>query len=115
MEERVRSIGTRAALVLAGALVALALGVAPATARDRVITVPTPPEPGPAELNHVTVHQFGPKSAKHVLVLMPGTIGGAGDFTLDARCLVKHHLTCRSGRPTGAHRRSRTPLSLRRP
>ena len=90
MEERVRSIGTRAALVLAGALVALTLGVAPATARDRVITVPTPPEPGPAELNHVTVHQFGPKSAKHVLVLMPGTIGGAGDFTLDARYLVKH-------------------------
>ena len=38
----------------------------------------------------MTVHQFGPKSAKRVLVLMPGTQGGAGDFTLDARYLVKH-------------------------
>ena len=51
---------------------------------------PTPPEPGPAQFNQVTVHQFGPASAKHVLVLMPGTQGGAGDFTLDARYLVKH-------------------------
>jgi pimeloyl-ACP methyl ester carboxylesterase len=89
MEERVRSIGTRAALALAGTLAALALSAAPATARDRVITVPTPPEPGPAEFNHVTVHQFGPASGKRVLVLMPGTQGGAGDFTLDARYLVK--------------------------
>jgi pimeloyl-ACP methyl ester carboxylesterase len=38
----------------------------------------------------VTVHQFGPASGKRVLVLMPGTEGGAGDFTLDARFLVKH-------------------------
>jgi pimeloyl-ACP methyl ester carboxylesterase len=51
--------------------------------------VPTPPAPGPAQLNQVTVHQFGPASGKRVLVLMPGTIGGAGDFTLVARYLVK--------------------------
>ena len=79
------------ALALAGtALLLVGLAAAPAMARDRLITVQTPAEPGPSGLNHVTVHQFGPKSAKRVLVLMPGTQGGAGDFTLDARYLVKH-------------------------
>ena len=81
----------RALLGLAAA--ALLLGLAatgPAMARDRLITVPAPAAPGPAQFNQVTVHQFGPKSAKRVLVLMPGTQGGAGDFTLDARYLVKH-------------------------
>jgi pimeloyl-ACP methyl ester carboxylesterase len=75
------------------AATALLLGLAaagPALARDRLITVPAPAAPGPAQFNQVTVHQFGPKSAKRVLVLMPGTQGGAGDFTLDARYLVKH-------------------------
>ena len=80
----------RLALRLAATVVALAVAAAPAAARDRVVTVPTPPEPGPSQFNHVTVLQFGPATAKHVLVLMPGTQGGAGDFTLDARYLVKH-------------------------
>jgi len=71
-------------------VLALLLAAAPAAARDRMISVPTPPAPGPAQFNQVTVHQFGPASAKRVLVLMPGTIGGAGDFTLGARYLVKH-------------------------
>jgi pimeloyl-ACP methyl ester carboxylesterase len=82
----------RTLVVLAGMAVALTVAIAaagPAMARERLITVPTPAGPGPAELNHVTVHQFGPKSAKRVLVLMPGTVGGAGDFTLIARNLVK--------------------------
>lgn len=79
----------RAALALAGTAAALAVVATPALARERVISVDTPPEPGPAQLNHVTVHKFGPASAKRVLVLMPGTQGGAGDFTLDARYLVK--------------------------
>jgi len=83
MRGRIRLVGGLAAM-------AVALAVAPAAARDRVVTVPTPPEPGPAQFNQVTVHQFGHASAKHVLVLMPGTQGGAGDFTLDARYLVKH-------------------------
>ncbi len=68
----------------------MALVAGPALARERVITVDTAAEPGPAQFNHVTVHQFGPASGKRVLVLMPGTQGGAGDFTLDARYLVKH-------------------------
>lgn len=79
----------RAGLALAGTAAALALTATPAAARESVITVPTPPAPGPAQFNQVTVHQFGPASGKHVLVLMPGTQGGAGDFTLDARNLVK--------------------------
>src|SRR4051794_32478720 len=90
MEERTLTrVRNRAALALAGTAAALALTAAPALARERVITVPTPPAAGPAQFNHVTVHQFGPASAKRVMVLMPGTQGGAGDFTLDARYLVK--------------------------
>ena len=80
----------RGTLALAGTALALAAAAAsPALARERVISVDTPPAPGPAQFNHVTVHQFGPASGKRVLVLMPGTQGGAGDFTLDARYLVK--------------------------
>src|SRR3954451_12781359 len=90
MEERTLTrVRNRAALALAGTVAALALTAAPALARERVITVPTPPAAGPAQFNHVTVHQFGPASAKRVMALMPGTQGGAGDFTLDARYLVK--------------------------
>jgi pimeloyl-ACP methyl ester carboxylesterase len=72
--------------------VALLLGLvvaSPASARERLDVVPTPPGPGPAAYNHVEVHKFGPARAKDVLVLLPGTIGGAGDFTLTARHLVK--------------------------
>src|SRR3954452_15746343 len=68
---------------------ALAIATTPAAARDRVITVPTPPAAGPAQFNQVTVHQFGPAKGEQGLVLMPGTQGGAGDFTLDAQNLVK--------------------------
>ncbi len=94
MEEKAIRLRGSAWIGLAGTALALvlmaALTAAPTMARDRLITVATPPEPGPAQFNQVTVHQFGPKSAKRVLVLMPGTQGGAGDFTLDARYLVKH-------------------------
>ena len=86
------SIRLRAWIALAGTglvLMVAAMASVPAAARERIITVPTPAAPGPAQFNQVTVHQFGPKSAKRVLVLMPGTQGGAGDFTLIARDLVK--------------------------
>src|SRR4051812_21448420 len=90
MEERTSMrVRIRAGLALAGTVAAFALIATPAVARESVITVPTPPAPGPAQFNHVTVHQFGPSSGKRILVLMPGTQGGAGDFTLDARYLVK--------------------------
>jgi pimeloyl-ACP methyl ester carboxylesterase len=82
---------SRVCALLAGAALLLgALTAAPAMARERLVTVQTPPAAGPAEFNRVTVHKFGPKSAKRVLVLMPGTQGGAGDFTLDAHYLVEH-------------------------
>ena len=51
---------------------------------------PTPAGPGPAQFNQVWVDKYGPKNGKHVLVLMPGTIAGSGNFTLTARYLVKH-------------------------
>ena len=74
-----------AALALASAL-ALA---APAAARERMITVKAPAAAGPAGFDKVFVHQFGPARGRKVLVLMPGTSGGAGNFTLTARHLVK--------------------------
>jgi pimeloyl-ACP methyl ester carboxylesterase len=81
----------RALLGMAATFLLLGLVAAgSAMAHDRLITLPTPAGPGPAQFNQVSVHQFGPKSAERVLVLMPGTQGGAGDFTLDAHYLVKH-------------------------
>ena len=64
-------LATLAALWLAG----------PASAAERMIEVPSR-GPGPAAFDSVTVHQYGPKNPKRVLVLMPGTAGGAGDFAL---------------------------------
>jgi len=43
----------------------------------------------PAKLNKVFVTKFGSPKAKRVLVLIPGTSGGAGNFTLIARDIVK--------------------------
>jgi hypothetical protein len=73
---------------LAGLILALMLA-GPATAAETVTTVAGAPGPGPSKYDKVFVTKFGPRSAKQVLVLMPGFYGGAGDFTLDARELVK--------------------------
>lgn len=45
--------------------------------------------PGPRAYDKLDVTKFGSSSAKTVLVLVPGTNGGRGDFTLTARELVK--------------------------
>lgn len=84
--------GARIAAAVATAVVASLLSFTPASAavKERISTVATPPAPGPAEYNQVTVHEFGPKSADHVLVLIPGTDGGAGNFTLNGRWLAKN-------------------------
>lgn len=74
-----------AIIALLGALVALP---APAGAADRLVTFDSP-GPGPERFDHVYARQIGPRKADRVLVLMPGTQGGAGDFTLLARDLVK--------------------------
>lgn len=75
------------------AAVALVLGAASpslAAVPERISTVATPAAPGPEQYNRVTVHEFGAKSADHVLVLIAGTEGGAGDFTGDGRWLAAH-------------------------
>lgn len=59
----------------------------------RSFTVPTPKAAGPAEYNRVFVHAFGRKTAPNVLILMPGTFGGAGDFTLVGRELARRDRT----------------------
>src|SRR4051795_581904 len=45
--------------------------------------------PGPRKYDRLEVTKFGAASAKTVLVLVPGTNSGRGDFTLTARELVK--------------------------
>jgi pimeloyl-ACP methyl ester carboxylesterase len=45
--------------------------------------------PGPRAYDQLDVTKFGSAKAKTVLVLVPGTNGGRGDFTLTARELVK--------------------------
>jgi len=70
-------------------LTTLALAAPAAAASETRVTLPGTPGPGPSKYDKVFVTKFGPKSATRVLVLMPGFYGGAGDFTLDARELVK--------------------------
>ncbi|MEK6328088.1 MAG: hypothetical protein AABM66_11285 [Actinomycetota bacterium] len=43
---------------------------------------------GPELFDHVFVNKIGPPEASRVLVLVPGFIGGAGDFRLIARDIV---------------------------
>jgi hypothetical protein len=74
-----------AALTIAAAL-ALA---APAAAIDRYVPIRVPPGPGPAKYDRVFVQQLGPKSARSVLVLVPGTNGGAGGVVPVARDIVR--------------------------
>src|SRR5664280_3157679 len=67
-----------------------ALG-APASVPESVLTIPTPAVAGtPARYDKVQVRRFGSPSASHVLVLVPGTNGGAGDFDLVAPYLATH-------------------------
>ena len=66
------------------ALLALGLlGLFPATAAaGPVVSVKGAPGPGPARYDRVGYERFGPASARRVLILVPGTQGGAGDFSL---------------------------------
>jgi dienelactone hydrolase len=71
------------------ALLACLACAAPAVAAEKVSTIRGASGPGPSKYDKVFVTKFGPRSAKRVLVLVPGYYGGAGDFTLAARELVK--------------------------
>lgn len=62
---------------------------AAATAAEPYVAIAGAKGSGPAQYNRVFVHKFGSPGAKRVLVLVPGYVGGSGDFTLVARQLVK--------------------------
>ena len=67
----------------------LAAGSASGAVKERSFTVKTPHVEGPAEYDKAFVTSYGDPKAKNVLILMPGTFGGAGDFTLAAKDMVK--------------------------
>ncbi len=77
----------RAALCLA--IVSCLVFAAPAAAVDRYVPMKAPPAPGPAKYDKVFVQQLGPARAENVLVLVPGTNGGAGGITPVARDIVR--------------------------
>jgi pimeloyl-ACP methyl ester carboxylesterase len=72
---------------LLSVLTALVLA-APAAAAEKTVAIKSP-GPGPAATDKVFVTKIGPSKAKTVLVLLPGFQGGAGDFTLVGRDLVR--------------------------
>ena len=67
----------------------IALTGAPPASADRVLTVRGAPAPGPARFDRVRVIEQGPRHARNVLVLVPGTSGGAAYFRPVARDIVK--------------------------
>jgi hypothetical protein len=78
-----------ARLALLSACIVVLVLAAPASARDRYVPMKTPPGPGPARYDRVFVQQLGPANARTVLVLVPGTNGGAGGITPVARDIVR--------------------------
>jgi pimeloyl-ACP methyl ester carboxylesterase len=76
-------------LALATATAVLFTFAAPAAAVDRYVPVKVPPGPGPAQYDRVFVQQLGPKQARNVLVLVPGTNGGAGSIKPVAREIAR--------------------------
>jgi pimeloyl-ACP methyl ester carboxylesterase len=81
--------GVRSGLIAAACAFALLAASGPAAAQGETVTVEGTAAPNtPPELNKVFVTKFGPSKADRVLVLVPGTIGGAGTFTLIAQEIV---------------------------
>src|SRR3990170_907641 len=78
----------KAGVAAAVSVAALLLAVAPASAATSTVAIKGGKAPGPKQYDRVFVTKFGSKRADHVLVLVPGFVGGAGDFTLLARDLV---------------------------
>jgi pimeloyl-ACP methyl ester carboxylesterase len=76
-------------LALAAALAVSLACAAPAAAVDRYVPMKVPHAPGPKKYDKVWVQQLGPKRAKQVVVLVPGTQGGAGGITPVARDIVR--------------------------
>ncbi len=70
-------------------LALLALAASAHAAGSRWVAIRGAQAPGPARYDVTHVREFGPRSARRVLVLVPGFIGGAGDFTAIAQDIVK--------------------------
>ena len=71
------------------ALAAASLGLLAAPAGAAKLTIQGAPAPGPAKYDRVSVWTYGPARAKTVLVLVPGTSGGAGSVVPVARDLAQ--------------------------
>jgi hypothetical protein len=76
-------------LALLAALAGSLICATPAAAVDRYAPMKVPHAPGPAKYDKVWVQQLGPAHARRVLVLVPGTQGGAGGITPVARDIVR--------------------------
>jgi hypothetical protein len=76
-------------LTLAIAAPAAAVPAQPPVELDRYAPMKVPPGPGPAKYDRVFVKQLGPHAARNVLVLVPGTNGGAGGIVPVARDIVR--------------------------
>ncbi|MEA2364351.1 MAG: hypothetical protein QOD71_3496 [Thermoleophilaceae bacterium] len=76
-------------LALLAAVATLLMCAAPAGAVDRYIPMKVPPAAGPPKYDRIWVQQLGPEDATQVLVLVPGTQGGAGGITPVARDIVR--------------------------
>lgn len=69
---------------------AVAAPAAASAVAERILTIRTPHVEGtPTRYDHVQVRRYGPASARTVLVLVPGTLGGAADFHIVAPALVQ--------------------------
>ena len=79
---------TATAPTLSRRMLAATLAAAALAAPSPTVAVRTPDAPGPARYDQVTVTKAGPASARRVLILVPGFLGGAGYFGPFARDLV---------------------------
>jgi hypothetical protein len=76
-------------VVLGWVVLVAALATCALPAQARTLTFTGAPAPGPAKYDRVSVEAFGPAGARTVLVLIPGTGGGAGNFAAVAGDLAK--------------------------
>jgi hypothetical protein len=83
------ALSTALTLTLAVAAPAAAVDAQPPVGVDRYVPMKVPPGPGPAKYDRVFVKQLGPLAARNVLVLVPGTNGGAGGIVPVARDIVR--------------------------
>ena len=66
-----------------------ALAAAPSAGAKEITVQGWNKAPGPRSFDKLRVSTFGPSKAKHVLVLIPGTSGGRGNFALIGERLAK--------------------------